>query len=207
LGRNAKFVPNEQLISERERRNWTQEQVANQIGSTPLNVGRWERGEAFPRPYTRRKLCILFNKSAEELGLIKENYKPRSVVEEEIREYPPSDINSDVHQQTFETGDSITQQADSSTLASTSNTPTSYAHPSLPLVERYPRISRRAVILGLAGVTAVGMASGITWLVRSQKSPLLSTPDLLILRPLQLKHLYLRYPCLLLHGLLLRHML
>ena len=60
----------ERLKRERIKHNWSQDEVADKIGSDPKTVGRWERGESFPRPYHRQKLVDLYGKSAEELGLI-----------------------------------------------------------------------------------------------------------------------------------------
>jgi len=53
----------------REIRGWSQEEVADLIGTTPLNVSRWERGITTPGPYFRARLCLLFGKSAQELDL------------------------------------------------------------------------------------------------------------------------------------------
>ena len=63
--------PNVRLRRERERHCWSQEQVAERVGSTALNVSRWERGLTFPNPYFRQRLCALFEKTAEELGLLR----------------------------------------------------------------------------------------------------------------------------------------
>ncbi len=64
--------PNNLLKQERERRNWTHADVAERIGlPDPHTVGRWERGEHFPSPRYRRKLCCVFGKSMAELGLIR----------------------------------------------------------------------------------------------------------------------------------------
>jgi transcriptional regulator with XRE-family HTH domain len=57
------------LIHERKLRGWSQQEVADRIGTTHLNVSRWEHGYTMPGPYYRRKLCSLFRKSEEELGL------------------------------------------------------------------------------------------------------------------------------------------
>jgi transcriptional regulator with XRE-family HTH domain len=57
------------LSTERLRRHWSQLQVADQVGTTPGNVSRWERGITSPSPYFRTKLCELFGMSAHELGL------------------------------------------------------------------------------------------------------------------------------------------
>ena len=42
---------------ERERHSWSQEQVAEMIGTTTPNVSRRERSITFPGPYFRQKLC------------------------------------------------------------------------------------------------------------------------------------------------------
>jgi tetratricopeptide (TPR) repeat protein/transcriptional regulator with XRE-family HTH domain len=49
--------------------NWRQHELAEQLGTTTVTVKRWERGYQHPSPYFRVKLCTLFDKSAEELGL------------------------------------------------------------------------------------------------------------------------------------------
>ena len=59
-----------QLKYERERRGWSQADVASKVGSDPKTVARWERGKSLPRPYHRQVLCELFGKNAEDLGLI-----------------------------------------------------------------------------------------------------------------------------------------
>ena len=67
--------PNEALKRERELRGWTQAELAKKLGTTKLNVGRWERGESFPPPFYREKLCKLFKKNAEELGFLQDDGK------------------------------------------------------------------------------------------------------------------------------------
>jgi len=71
-------VPNLKLRNARTRNSWTQQDVADRIGTTPLSVGRWERGEAFPSAYYRQRLCDLFGMSPEELGLTEEEQVSRS---------------------------------------------------------------------------------------------------------------------------------
>jgi transcriptional regulator with XRE-family HTH domain len=64
---------NERLRQERQRRGWTREYVAEQIGIADVKtIGRWERGVAFPRAYFLQKLCALFGMLAQDLGLYKE---------------------------------------------------------------------------------------------------------------------------------------
>jgi tetratricopeptide (TPR) repeat protein len=62
--------PLSRLKQERELRAWTQSHVAERIGTTQVNVSRWEKGITVPSPYYRQKLGELFNKSIQELGLI-----------------------------------------------------------------------------------------------------------------------------------------
>ena len=59
----------EQLLNERKRRGWSQDDLAEKVESDTKTIGRWESGISLPRPYFRQKLCELFGKDAEELGL------------------------------------------------------------------------------------------------------------------------------------------
>jgi tetratricopeptide (TPR) repeat protein/transcriptional regulator with XRE-family HTH domain len=68
----TKPIPNHTLRDERTRRDWSQQDLADKVGTTPNNVGRWERGETVPGPYFRQQLCEVFGKSSLELGLIEE---------------------------------------------------------------------------------------------------------------------------------------
>jgi transcriptional regulator with XRE-family HTH domain len=61
--------PNDRLRMMRESQLWTQVQVAEMIGSTSVNVSRWENSMTFPSRYYRDKLCKLFGKSERDLGL------------------------------------------------------------------------------------------------------------------------------------------
>ena len=58
------------IKQERERRAWTQAEVAERIGSTRINVNRWENGVTVPSPYYRRRLAELFEKSVQDLGFL-----------------------------------------------------------------------------------------------------------------------------------------
>jgi len=64
-----KIPSRQRLVAERLHRHWTQLEVADQLGTTPGNVSRWERGITSPGPYFRSRLCELFGRSARELGL------------------------------------------------------------------------------------------------------------------------------------------
>ena len=63
-------LPNPKLRLERERRAWSQSQLADKIGTTSLNISRWERGITQPGPHFRRQLADLFGLTPQQLGLI-----------------------------------------------------------------------------------------------------------------------------------------
>ena len=67
-----KMPINQQLRNERLQRHWSQQELADQLGTTVISIKRWERNITTPSPYFRLKLTPLFGKSAEELGLLKE---------------------------------------------------------------------------------------------------------------------------------------
>lgn len=58
-----------QLRYERERRGWSQADLAAKVDSDPKTVARWERGAGTPHSYHRKALCALFELNAEEFGL------------------------------------------------------------------------------------------------------------------------------------------
>src|SRR6266496_1946551 len=63
-------IPNILLIRQRRVRGWTQRDVAEKIGTYPMNISKWERGEANPSQEFQQKLCELFGCSYEDLGLL-----------------------------------------------------------------------------------------------------------------------------------------
>ncbi len=69
--------PRLRLSEERTQRKWSQQEVADRIGTTYVNISRWERGITRPNPYFRRKLCTLFGKSEAALGLGVGEERPR----------------------------------------------------------------------------------------------------------------------------------
>jgi tetratricopeptide (TPR) repeat protein/transcriptional regulator with XRE-family HTH domain len=61
--------PRTHLVNARIAQNWSQQGVADLLGTTHVNVSRWERGITRPGPYFRRKLSKLFELSEEALDL------------------------------------------------------------------------------------------------------------------------------------------
>jgi tetratricopeptide (TPR) repeat protein/transcriptional regulator with XRE-family HTH domain len=71
-GKNIPRKPFSRLKQERERRGWSQSDVAKKIGTNQINISRWENANTTPGPYFRQKLGNLFGKSLQELGLFSE---------------------------------------------------------------------------------------------------------------------------------------
>lgn len=61
--------PRVRLTEARLQQGFSQQEIAEQIGTTYVNVSRWERGITKPSPYFRRKLSTLFGRSEAELEL------------------------------------------------------------------------------------------------------------------------------------------
>jgi transcriptional regulator with XRE-family HTH domain/tetratricopeptide (TPR) repeat protein len=74
------------LKAEREKYGWSLVKLATMLGTTARTVSRWEQGLAIPYPYYREQLCTLYEKTAEELGLIPDDsdWDDRDTVEETI---------------------------------------------------------------------------------------------------------------------------
>jgi transcriptional regulator with XRE-family HTH domain len=65
--------PNSILRHERQLRGWSQRKVAELVDTSEDVVSRWERGERKPSPFFQEKLCALYGKSAQELGILEED--------------------------------------------------------------------------------------------------------------------------------------
>src|SRR5947209_11375106 len=68
--KNDRKLPlNAQLRKERSDRKWTQQELADKVGTTTVNISRWENGATSPSPYFRQQLSEVFGKIPAELGL------------------------------------------------------------------------------------------------------------------------------------------
>jgi tetratricopeptide (TPR) repeat protein/transcriptional regulator with XRE-family HTH domain len=81
VGKTPRPVPT-RLKQERERRGWSQSELAEHLGTTQVNVSRWETGQTSPGPYLRQQIAQVFGKSLEELGLVSAETGPE--VKEQI---------------------------------------------------------------------------------------------------------------------------
>src|SRR5947207_15369041 len=90
------------LKVERELRGWSQAKLAEMLGITTRSVSRWEQGLALPYPYHREQLCALFDKTAEELGLV-----PDASKNNDEQEFFPPGIPASATQASFLTDPAI----------------------------------------------------------------------------------------------------
>src|SRR5438093_1605605 len=70
-------MPNERLKAHRLKKNWTQVYVATMIGTSDVEVSRWETGASIPSLYFREKLCELFSTTPEALGFVSDAAAPQ----------------------------------------------------------------------------------------------------------------------------------
>src|SRR5437016_11910163 len=70
-------VPNTRLKAHRLKKNWTQVYVATMIGTSDVEVSRWETGASIPSLYFREKLCELFSTTPEALGFVSDAAAPQ----------------------------------------------------------------------------------------------------------------------------------
>jgi transcriptional regulator with XRE-family HTH domain len=59
---------NRLLRDKREAYHWTIEEVSAKIGVDPRTYRRWEHGEQRPHLHSLKRLCTVFESSAEDLG-------------------------------------------------------------------------------------------------------------------------------------------
>ncbi len=60
---------NQKLRAAREKKHWSMETAAEQIGVSKTSIARWENGEQKPRGASLDLVCTAYGMSAEELGL------------------------------------------------------------------------------------------------------------------------------------------
>lgn len=92
--------PNNFLRQQRMRRGWTLDRLADELYKICRNeprvgargdinaqmISRWETGKHPPSLYYQEKLCILFGKSADELGFIEMQIEQKAVERQELAE-------------------------------------------------------------------------------------------------------------------------
>lgn len=74
---DKKSSPNPRLREARLDRGWSQQDLADLVGTTPVNISRWENGSNFPSPYFRQRLSEILGKTPAELGLMSLSHDSR----------------------------------------------------------------------------------------------------------------------------------
>src|ERR1700737_150074 len=69
---SEEFVPNDRLRWARNRKGWSQAELAEKVGTSFEMVSRWERGVTVPSPHYRRRLGAVLGQTPEELGLVRD---------------------------------------------------------------------------------------------------------------------------------------
>jgi transcriptional regulator with XRE-family HTH domain len=64
------------LIAARAKNDWTLSQASERIGCAPNTLSRWELGTLDPSTYSRQRLCLIYEKTAEQLGLEEQHISP-----------------------------------------------------------------------------------------------------------------------------------
>lgn len=57
------------LTQARKNLNWSQQELANRLDTSVVNISRWENGVTSPSPYYRQRLCEVLDKTPAELDL------------------------------------------------------------------------------------------------------------------------------------------
>ena len=103
------------LKQERELRGWSQARVAELLETDSGNVSRWERGISSPSPYYRERLCRLYEKNMQELGLLSE--KQRESGEREVE-----GVSTEQHE-ARQAGERLLQEEDTQQYSQSKSTP------------------------------------------------------------------------------------
>lgn len=80
------------LRQERIQRNWRQADLAEQLGTSPVTIQRWEKGSQTPGPYFRLKLSLLFSKSEEDLGFVEPPPEQLPIMQDMQEESVPEEL-------------------------------------------------------------------------------------------------------------------
>ena len=64
----------------RERKGWTQLQLANEVGVTPSTIYNWERGRFVPRVGQLRDLAKALGVRMDEINLLEEDAETKKLV-------------------------------------------------------------------------------------------------------------------------------
>jgi DNA-binding XRE family transcriptional regulator/tetratricopeptide (TPR) repeat protein len=79
---------NTRLRKARLERGWTQRELADRIGTTHVNVSRWEKNKTSPSAYFQQKLSKVFGQTPAALGLVLSSLSDERIVDIPIARSP-----------------------------------------------------------------------------------------------------------------------
>lgn len=164
----------ERLRQERIRRNWRQREVADKLDTTVVTVTRWEKGSHLPSTYFRVKLCVLYEKSPEELGFVENSTSAPSVEksaveasDETMKITQEQSVSVDNHNENTITPNetvSILQASLSTTPLEEKKLPSRPLTAPLTTITRLPLQRRKFLLLAAIGLGAAIATSSLYWL-------------------------------------------
>lgn len=99
--------PNMLLRRERELKGWSQQKLAEKLGTNEQAVNRWENGVHKPNRYFQTQLCQIFGKNAEELGFMDETF---ALHNEELRLIAEDISRQDITTQNIGSSDTVNRR-------------------------------------------------------------------------------------------------
>lgn len=156
---------NDRIRQERIRRNWRQQDLADQLGTTIVTIQRWERGAQQPSVYFRVKLCALFDKSAEELGLL-------PAADPQDNESNLSTAGASPVINTHPCAEVVPETLEAEPTASLTMVSPSTSSPPQKQRARSTLLTRRHLLVGLAGgmLASAAVAGGLVLFLRPHPS-------------------------------------
>jgi WD40 repeat protein/transcriptional regulator with XRE-family HTH domain len=158
------------LREERLRRRWSQQELADRLGTTKISVQRWERSITTPSPYFRLKLTTLFGKSFEELGFGREEHQQLAEVLPESEMVSEPEVVSERHLQDAKISNVDQLLVPQNTEAPLDNQdPVSEAHV-IQKPAHHHILSRRSIFAGIGGACLASALSGGLWWYSGSRS-------------------------------------
>jgi len=145
----------QRLRDERLQCRWSQQELADHLGTTPVTISRWENGASKPSPYFRLKLAKIFNKPLDEIigGLDGESSNEQQADVSEQDSLLLNTTDKDVSKDIPTLSENEKEQA----------LPTE----SMLLSPQKPWFSRRKTIMSLLSGTALVSLGGVWWMETS----------------------------------------
>lgn len=148
----------QRLREERVQHRWSQQELADRLGTTMVTISRWENGASIPSPYYRLKLGQLFGTDFQQSDWISS---------EEIQAENANMPLPAEEETTLILAERSQQEAvltpDVSTLSEETTAPTEEREEAKPLPGAKDGVARRRILIGSLGGTATLLFGGGGW--------------------------------------------